>query len=492
MKSGTDDDGLPACPDPASLPAAVAETHGAVLFMVGDTVWKRKKPVRTDVFDFTTAQRREEALRSELLLNRRLAPDVYLDVLRIADSHDLTVDHVLAMRRMPPQRRLATLARDGHDVRDAVRAIARRVAAFHSTAARSPVIDEAGGPAHVLAIWRANTVALRRAAIVDPDVLTEIDECAERWIAGRSTLFAQRVAAGHVVDGHGDLLADDIFCLDDGPRILDCIEFDDELRHGDVVADVAFLAMDLERIGRPDAAAWFLADYREFSDAHWPRSFAHHWIALRAHTRAKVACVRAAQGDAGSLQAARELISLARAHCRDAEVRTVLVGGAPGTGKSTLAAGLARRFGWTLLRSDAVRRELAVDPGAPALHAPEMDDLVYATLLRRATDLAAVGETVVLDATWGDARRRADAATAVHDAGAVLHELRCMCDDATAAARAQARSERGDDVSDADAAVARLLAARFAPWPTAAVVDTNSDPDGTLAAAVDAEFASLS
>ena len=459
--------------------------------MVGDTVWKRKKPVRTDVFDFTTAQRREAALRAELLMNRRLAPDVYLDVLRIADSHDLTVDHVLAMRRMPPQRRLATLARNGHDIRDAVRAIARRVAVFHATAARSPDIDTAGEPAHVLAIWQANTAALRRAAVVDPDVLTEIDDRAGRWIAGRGVLFAQRIASGHIVDGHGDLLADDIFCLDDGPRILDCIEFDHSLRHGDVIADVAFLAMDLERVGRPEAAAWFLADYREFSDAHWPRSLAHHWIALRAQTRAKVACVRAAQGDAASEEAARELISLALAHCRDAEVRTVLVGGAPGTGKSTLAAGLARRFGWTMLRSDAVRRELAADPGAPALHTPQMDDLVYGTLLRRAADLAAVGESVVLDATWGDARRRADAADTALDAGTVLHELRCACDDATAAERAQARSERGDDVSDADAAVARLLAGRFAPWPSATVVDTSGDADASLTAAVDAEFASL-
>ena len=90
-------------------------------------------------------------------------------------------------------------------------------------------------------------------SMLDPGVAAAVEELARRYLDGRGRLFAARIAQGKTCDGHGDLLADDIFCLDDGPRILDCIEFDDQLRYGDVLADVAFLAMDLERVGDPDA-----------------------------------------------------------------------------------------------------------------------------------------------------------------------------------------------------------------------------------------------
>ena len=102
---------------------------------------------------------------------------------------------------------------------------------------------------------------------------------------------------GRVVDGHGDLLADDIFCLDDGPRVLDCLEFDDRLRWLDGLDDAAFLAMDLERLGAPDLAARFLDWYAEFAGDPAPASLRHHYVAYRAFVRAKVACLRYDQGD---------------------------------------------------------------------------------------------------------------------------------------------------------------------------------------------------
>src|SRR4029450_9274123 len=104
-------------------------------------------------------------------------------------------------------------------------------------------------------------------------------------LACRGPLFEQPRRAGRALDGHGDLLADDIFLLEDGPRVLDCIEFDDGLRLGDALRDVAFLAMDLERLGRSDLAARFLADYREDSDDTWPPSLAHPHVAYLAHAR---------------------------------------------------------------------------------------------------------------------------------------------------------------------------------------------------------------
>ena len=104
----------------------------------------------------------------------------------------------------------------------------------------------------VLGLWKANGAGLADfAGLLEADVLDRISHWATTYIAGREALFEKRVADGRAVDGHGDLLADDIFCLADGPRVLDCLEFDDHLRYGDVLLDIGFLAMDLEHLGPP-------------------------------------------------------------------------------------------------------------------------------------------------------------------------------------------------------------------------------------------------
>jgi hypothetical protein len=120
---------------------------------------------------------------------------------------------------------------------------------------------------------------------------------ARRFIAGRGALFEERIGGGYIVDGHGDLPADDIFWLDDGVRILDCLEFDDRLRWVDALDDAAFLAMDLERIGSPRLAEKFTRWYGEYSADPAPAALSHHYLAYRALVRAKVALLRAAQGD---------------------------------------------------------------------------------------------------------------------------------------------------------------------------------------------------
>lgn len=111
-------------------------------------------------------------------------------------------------------------------------------------------------------------------AIFDPEDVAAVDSMARSYLSGRRPLFDQRVAGGRACDGHGDLLAEDIFLLDDGPWVLDCLEFDDRLRYGDVLADVAFLAMDLERLDRPDLGDRFLVDYAHFAGDSWPDSLA--------------------------------------------------------------------------------------------------------------------------------------------------------------------------------------------------------------------------
>lgn len=123
-------------PEPAE-PAAVVETHISTLFFVGGRAYKLKKPVRTDFVDFSTREARRQACHREVELNRRLAPDVYLGVADVTGPDGELCDHLVVMRRMPSDRRLATLAAAGAPLRTDVAALARTIAPFHATAARA-------------------------------------------------------------------------------------------------------------------------------------------------------------------------------------------------------------------------------------------------------------------------------------------------------------------------------------------------------------------
>lgn len=466
----------------------VFETHISWVVMLGDRVYKVKKPVRTGFLDFSTVEARGRACRREVELNRRLAPDVYTGVATMHDERDRVCEHVVVMRRMPDDRRLSSLVQQGADVDEGLRALARRMASFHTHAARSAEIDRAGRRDAVASHWEDNFAELRPFAgdVLDPDEVRRVEDLARRYLAGRSALFDTRIEAGLVRDGHGDLQAQDIFLLEDGPRVLDCIEFDDRLRHGDVLQDVAFLAMDLERLGRPDLARSFLDGYVELFGHPWPASLEHHYVAHRAHVRSKVACLRHSQGGEGARDEARRLHELCLRHLSSGRVHLVVVGGLPGTGKSTLATALAEREGWVLLRSDEVRKDLAgighLESGRASfgegLYAAERKDATYRELLARAHTALTHGESVILDASWASAAHRRRAARLAEETSSELLQVRCTVPSEVAMSRIRART---GDASDATPEVAATLADSFDRWPEATEIDTSASPDRALA-----------
>jgi hypothetical protein len=468
--------------------ARVVETHISVLVFVGDKVYKLRKPVRFDFLDFTDRSVREEDCRREVELNRRLAPDVYLGVADIV-LDGAPIDHMVVMRALPPERRLAALVQTAADAGPELRAVGAVLAAFHARAARSPAISASATARALRSQWEENFEETARfvGPVLDRATDRELRALALQWPARHERLLDDRIARGKVCDGHGDLQAEDVFCLDDGVRILDCIEFSDSLRHGDVCADVAFLAMDLERLGRPDAAGQFVRFYEESAGEALPAPLLHHYIAQRAYVRAKVACLQLAQGSEGAERLARDLHALALRHLRRARQALVLVGGLPGSGKSTLAASLAAETGWALLRSDEVRREVlggVSGPSSPGRYSPGAVGAVYDELLRRARRHLARGEPVILDASWIDAARRAEAEAVAAETGSELLELCCACEDVVAVERIARRAARGD-ASEATPDVRAMLAERMDAWPSAVVVDTSSrGPDDCLRTAL--------
>ncbi|HEY8302716.1 MAG TPA: AAA family ATPase [Jatrophihabitans sp.] len=471
---------MAAAPRETDGKAELRETHSAVVALVGDHAYKAKKGVDLGFLDFTSAEARDQALRRELELNRRICNDVYLDVAQLVGSDGAHLESVLIMRRMPDERRLSTLlgagGADTTELQRHLRSVARRLAEFHARAEHGAQISAEAGQIGLRRRWTDNLAEMRRfvGASVDRELYRRIAALALAFIDGREPLFDRRRDAQLYVDGHGDVTAEDTFCLDDGPRILDCLEFDDRLRWLDALDDAAFLAMELEHLGRPGLARYFLDAYAQFSAVPNVPSLEHHYIAYRALVRAKIACLRAEQrGESADQDAVDAYLQLALRHLEAGQVRLLLVGGAPGTGKSTIAELLADTLGAVLLATDAVRREIAPDP-------PRYDDesrlQIYRALLVRAERALANGETVVADATWeSDELRRLARRCAEATASEVL-EFECHAPPALAAARAERRVRRGLGRSQAGGAVALMLAGRRDAWPTATAVDCSGSP----------------
>lgn len=469
----------------------VHETHTGVVFLVGDRAYKVKKPLRTDFLDFRTVEARERVCAHEVLLNSRLAPDSYLGVGHFADPRGGADEPVIVMRRYPEDRSLAALLRGAEPVEGHLSAIAQNLADFHVHACRSSAVDAEARAAVVSERWTENLDVLDdyRSTVLSGGEVGDVRRLASRYLAGRSALFEHRIGEHRIVDGHGDLIAADIYCLPSGPVLLDCLEFDDRLRYVDGVDDAAFLAMDLEFAGRPDLATFFLDTYRKLARDEAPASLAHFYVAYRAVVRAKVDCIRVDQGIASAAADARRHLRLALDHLRAGAVQLVLVGGGPGSGKTTLARELAPRIDAVVTSTDDVRHELAqagrlAGPSGEfesGLYDPRNVARVYDEVLQRAGDKLANGQSVVLDGTWRDPHQRELARAVADRYHCATVELACVLDVTDAMDRI--RSRGSGTHSEITPTLAATMYDAGTTWPHANHIDTTQPLGDSLAEA---------
>jgi uncharacterized protein len=248
----------------SSYPPPVAgvarrETHMSWVFLAGDRVYKLKKPVRFPYLDFSTLQRREWACRAELRLNRRLASDVYLDVLPLTlaprgfaiGGGGTVVDWLVVMRRLDESQTLEQTILEDRVTSWQLDQLAATLVQFYRRAEK--VFLPLGLHLHD---WRLSLAYNRRLLLdprfgLPPGLVRRASSVQSRFLAGRSEMLAYRVQKRCIVDGHGDLRPEHIF-LGDPVRIIDCLEFNARLRAVDPFDEIAFLSLECERLG----AAW--------------------------------------------------------------------------------------------------------------------------------------------------------------------------------------------------------------------------------------------
>ena len=409
------------------------------------------------------------------LFNARLAPDVYLGVVPILRGGEV-VDWAVHMRRLPDDVRADVMLGEGRLTPEHLDDVAERLAAFHDGASLAP--DRFGGAASVRANVEENFAQTRNAlaSLLRPDEVAELLGWQTSFVQTRWSLFEQRVEAGRVRDGHGDLRLEHVYFtspsapqapehslrslepLRYAPRlsIIDCIEFNDRFRYADVCADVAFLSMDLASHGRVDLAERFVARYARASNDFDLYALIDFYESYRAFVRAKVATFSHARAEA------RRHLLLALSADRHALLSPslVAVGGVIASGKSTLAERLGDAMSAPVLDADRTRKSmLGVTPmtrlreGAwHGAYDPTFTEKVYAEVLRRADVVLASGRPVVIDASFRTQafRQRAQALAKSH--GVPFRFVECRAPRDVCLTRLAAR-ERSPSVSDGRRAI---------------------------------------
>jgi aminoglycoside phosphotransferase family enzyme/predicted kinase len=465
---------------PGNPPVTVRETHTAWVFLAGTRAFKVKKPVRMEFVDFSTLERRRLACCEELVVNRALAPRIGVRlraIVPLSDSYALVdprasgaVEYAIEMRRFDEELTMAALVEQDALADEQVRAVARRLAQFHAAA---PALSRRDPVGAVRRTCDGNLRELLALADIDgAERALALERFTDAFLVDHRDEIAARAEAGRIRDGHGDLRAEHVV-LEDPLVIVDRLEFDRRLRETDVADDLAFLVMDLERLGADDAARTLVESYREAGGDAGSDGLLAFYGAHRAIIRAKVALVRAGQLDdraaaTAAREHARELVDLAERLAWRARGPLVLaIGGPPASGKSTLAEAISRRSRWPVLSSDAERkhrRGLPLTATAPEDdYTPDARAAIYRRLGEHAGAALADGRSAIVDATFGDPRLRA-AFLAGLGSDRQLVALACETPGRLRERRARERAAGAARGSDAGPEVAARLGASFSGW----------------------------
>ncbi len=507
-------------PDSYPIPVdtvEVRQTHISAVFLAGRYAYKIKKPVQLGFLDFSTLERRHHFCEEEVRLNRRLAPTVYLGVVPVTASgasvkvegSGPAIEWAVKMERLPDDATLQSRLQRGDIGPSQATLVALRVAEFHSTADGGPNVAPYGRFEMVARNARENfeQAMTHQGVTVSHSVFERLRALTEAALVRLKPVIESRAHRGVPRDTHGDLHLDHVYYFPERPPpgdlvIIDCIEFNERFRYADPVADAAFLNMDLIFSGRRDLARVFADAYFQATRDEEGRALLPFYSAYRAAVRGKVGGMKLAeteipQSERASILArarARWLVALGELETPGRRPCLLLVGGLPGTGKSTVSRDLSKRAGFSLIRSDVVRKELAAVSGPAGgqrdddIYASAWTERTYAECLRRAEAMLFEGKRVLVDATFRQEKHRTDFFELAVHCGVPAGMLICHAEPEYVRRRLE---QRRGDVSDADWDVylqmARTWEETSAPSHAQRqhIVSTEGTPEAAVARALD-------
>ncbi|MEN8613790.1 AAA family ATPase [Dehalogenimonas sp. THU2] len=441
--------------DPARYPderldeVNLIQTQMSFVLLTGNYAYKIRKPVNLGYVDYSTLEKRKYFSDKELILNRRLCPDTYIEVMPVVRRNSgiflggdgEIIDYAVRMKRLPSHGMMDRLLENGELTPEMVSAVAAKVADFHAAAETNADISRFGALATISGNIDENFDQSRPyiGRALSQRLFDNLRLYFDAFLKDHGAIFEHRVAEGHIRDCHGDLYSAHINFGAGDICIYDCIEFNDRFRYGDTASEAAFLAMDLDRYGRADLRQVFVSAYVRSSGDSDLGELLRFYQAYRAHVRAKVACFKLDDPfvpdyeKAVELQKARGYFDLALAYTRKGP-RMIIMVGFTGYGKSSLAEGLARHQGMFYISSDITRKNLAgINPAeradeaiAAGLYSREMTEKTYSAMLAWAEPALQMRESVILDATFLKRSGRESALDLArrHNAEALIIECR--------------------------------------------------------------------
>jgi len=480
------------------------ETHISWVILTGKFAYKIKKPIDLGFLDFSTLEKRHDCALAEVALNRPLAPDVYLGVVAITGDpthpqvagNGPVFEYAVKMHQFAQSAQLDRLLERGELHAEQLDAFAARIAEFHQHA---DVVAETEPYGSAAAVWEPvaeNFQHIRASQVpgVDARQLHELETWARSLWQALETTFTSRKADGYIRQCHGDLHLRNLAWIDGQAVAFDCIEFNRNLSCIDVLCDVAFLVMDLQDRAQHRLANRFLNRYLEHTGDYESLEVLPYYLAYRALVRAKVTAIRLGQPEVPDPDAVRrefqEYLRLARSYGHQDRPVLILTCGLSGSGKTTVTTPLLEQMGAIRLRSDVERKRLfglrAEESGRAApgrgIYDANAHDQTYQRLLELTRRLIGAGRSVIVDATFLEAKRREPFRTLAGElaAGFVLLEITAPADELR-----RRVAGRQADASDADLSVLEAQLASFGTQPLVSagerdgliVVDTTEEID---------------
>ena len=455
----------------------VLETHASSILLTGAFAYKIKKPVNLGFLDFTTIGARRFYCEEELRINRRTAPDVYLDVLPITGTEAAPVvggagpaiEYAVRMRQFPQEALLDRIARAGGLSSRHVDLLAQGLARFHERAARAAP-DSTHGSAEAVGSAADQNFEQMQPIVEEQRDIARLSAL-RAWTLSQSGalagVFNQRKQAGFVRECHGDLHLGNIALLAGVPTPFDGIEFSADFRWIDVMSDIAFLVMDLHDHGLP-ALAWRLLNrYLEVSGDFAGLGVLRFYCVYRALVRAKVSRIRARQPDVAapekdrSMQEYRRLLGLAERLAGRSPVAMILMHGLSGSGKTVAAQALLEELGAIRIRSDIERRRThgiaeSARSGAginSGIYSPTARMQIYSRMRAIAQEVLAAGYTVIADAAFLQRPQRELFRSMARSDHIPLAIVSCHARAESLRRRVALREQSGEDASEAGIAV---------------------------------------